>query len=291
VPDRRPDPAGRVPDPAGRAPDGVSGGLPGGVPDPGPGEDVGPEPAADSRLSRGAGRAADGPGPGRAADGPVTLLLWRHGQTDWNLERRFQGQSDVGLNATGRRQAERAARLIAALRPDAIYSSDLDRAASTADPLARLTGLPVNLDKDLRERHGGRWEGLTDTEIRQFYPDEYQIWSPPQGEATAAVADRAGEAFERIADSLPGGSLAVIVSHGAAIGLGLSRLLGLPETERVIGPLANCSWSLLGHRSGRWRLLEHNVGTLPEPVPDAGPAVASRPAPVRSVAAGAADSS
>jgi broad specificity phosphatase PhoE len=179
------------------------------------------------------------------------------------------------------RQAERAARLIAALNPAAIYSSDLVRAASTAERLAWLTGLPVNLDKDLRERHGGAWEGLTDREIREFYPHEYQIWSPPDGETTSVVADRAAAAFERIADNLPGGSLAVVVSHGAAIGVGMSRLLGLPEHERVLGSLGNCSWSVLGRRSGRWRLLEHNVGKLPDPGPDpaARPEQDSRPGP------------
>lgn len=231
--------------------------------DPGPGEDVGPEPVVDPLPARGAGTAPD-----RAADEQVTLLMWRHGQTDWNLERRFQGQSDVGLNATGLQQAERAARLIAALKPDVIYSSDLARAASTAEALARLTGLPVNLDKDLRERNGGAWEGLTDTEIRQFYPGEHQVWSPPGGEPIAVVTDRTADAFERIAASMPGGSLAVVVSHGAAIGFGMTRLLGLSATERVIGSLGNCSWSVLGRRAGRWRLLEHNVGKLPEPVPD-----------------------
>jgi broad specificity phosphatase PhoE len=232
----------------------------GSVVDPGAGEDVGPVETA---------------GPARTADKPVTLLLWRHGETDWNLERRFQGQSDVGLNATGRRQADRAARLIAALQPAAIYSSDLARAASTAESLARLTGLPVILDKDLRERNGGAWEGLTDTEIRQFYPEEHQVWSPPDGEPTAVITDRAADAFERIADSVPAGTLAVVVGHGAAIGFGMSRLLGLSATERVIGSLANCSWSVLSRRAGRWRLLEHNVGRLPEPVPDVAFAVAS----------------
>jgi hypothetical protein len=74
---------------------------------------------------------------------------------------------------------------------------------------------------------------------------------------------------------MPGGSLAVVVSHGAAIGFGMSRLLGLPAKERVIGSLANCSWSVLSRRSGRWRLLEHNVGRLPEPVPDVALAAAA----------------
>ena len=198
--------------------------------------------------------------------------MWRHGQTLWNAERRFQGQSDVPLDETGEAQAERAARLLAALRPDLIVSSDLSRAASTAAPLARLTGLEVNLDKDLRERSGGSWEGLTDTEIRERYPDEHATWTPPDGEPAAAVADRVAGALRRtvtaVSEQVTGrDGLAVVVSHGAALRLGMSRLLGMPDDlVSVLGPLSNCSWSVLGVRYGRWRLLEHNAGTLPEPV-------------------------
>jgi probable phosphoglycerate mutase len=190
----------------------------------------------------------------------------------WNAERRFQGQSDSPLDATGLAQADRAARLLAALRPDLIVSSDLSRAASTAAPLARLTGLEVILDKDLRERHGGSWEGLTDAEIRERYPEEHATWTPPDGEASAAVADRVAAALQRtaatVAEHVTGrDGLAVVVSHGAALRLGMSRLLGIPdELFGVLGPLSNCSWSVLGVRHGRWRLQEHNAGTLPEPV-------------------------
>lgn len=194
-------------------------------------------------------------------------MLWRHGQTAWNAEGRFQGQSDIPLDAVGEQQAERAARLLAALEPDAIYSSDLARALATAAPLARLTGLAVLPDKELRERYGGAWEGLTDTEIRARYPVEHSQWLPPGGESSSAVAERAGAVLERIADDLPPGSLAVIVSHGAALRLGAARLLGFPEDLwGAVGPLANCAWSVLAHRRSRWRLLEHNAGTLPEPV-------------------------
>jgi broad specificity phosphatase PhoE len=198
----------------------------------------------------------------------VRLVLWRHGQTVWNVERRFQGQSDIPLDQTGQRQAERAARLLAALRPDMIVSSDLTRAASTAAPLAQLTGLEVTLDKDLRERHGGCWEGLTDAEIRDRYPAEHARWTPPDGEPSPVVADRVSGALHRIAAAIgDGGGLAVVVSHGAALRLGMSRLLGMPEDLfGVLGPLSNCSWSVLGRRHERWRLLEHNAGTLPEPV-------------------------
>ena len=190
----------------------------------------------------------------------------------WNAERRFQGQSDSPLDETGKAQAERAARLLAALGPDLIVSSDLSRAASTAAPLAWLTGLDVILDKDLRERHGGCWEGLTDTEIRDQYPDAHATWTPPDGEPAAVVADRVAAALQRtataVAEQVTGrDGLAVVVSHGAALRLGMSRVLGLPdELSGVLGPLSNCSWSVLGLRYGHWRLLEHNAGTLPEPV-------------------------
>ena len=212
-------------------------------------------------------------------------MLWRHGQTVWNAERRFQGQSDIPLDETGQAQAERAARLLAALRPDLIVSSDLSRAAQTAAPLGRLTGLEVTLDKDLRERSGGCWEGLTDTEIRTRYPVEHASWTPPDGEPSALVAERVAGALLRVAEAVlargddpprppragsePGfvTGLAVVVSHGAALRLGMSRLLGMPEElSGVLGPLSNCSWSVLGRRYGRWRLVEHNAGTLPEPV-------------------------
>jgi probable phosphoglycerate mutase len=196
-------------------------------------------------------------------------VLLRHGQTIWNAEHRFQGQSDIPLDETGEAQAERSARLLAALSPDLIVSSDLVRAMSTAAPLAALTGLTVTLDKGLRERFGGAWEGLTDTEIDERYPRERATWDPPGGELTMAVADRVHAALRRVADTLDqnGGDLAVVVSHGAALRLGMERMLDLPpDGPGILGPLANCSWSVLGQRNARWRILEHNAGTLPEPV-------------------------
>jgi broad specificity phosphatase PhoE len=183
------------------------------------------------------------------------------------VEKRFQGQSDIPLDEEGERQAERAARLLAALQPDVIVSSDLRRATGTAAPLGRITGLPVTADKDLRERSGGLWEGLTDREIRERFPEAHRAWAPPEGEPIEAVGERVCAAFERVAASLPDDGLAVVVSHGAALRLGMARLLGIPEELwGVLGPLANCAWSLLGMGRNGWRVLEHNAGTLPEPV-------------------------
>jgi glucosyl-3-phosphoglycerate phosphatase len=199
----------------------------------------------------------------------LRLVLLRHGQTVWNAEHRFQGQSDIPLDETGEAQASRAAGLLAALSPDLIVSSDLQRATATAAPLARLTGLSVTLDKDLRERFGGAWEGLNDTEIAERYPRERASWNPPDGESSVAVADRVHAALRRVVALLEhyDGELAVVVSHGAALRLGMERMLALPdENFGVLGPLSNCSWSVLGQRGSRWRVLEHNAGTLPEPV-------------------------
>ena len=206
-------------------------------------------------------------------DDVVTLVLWRHGQTTYNVERRFQGQSDVPLNDLGLRQAAEAAHHLATLRPAAIYSSDLSRASVTAAALARLTGLTVQLDKDLRERSGGSWEGLTETEIAARFPVERRTWAPPDGETALAVTDRTAAALERIAASLAGGSTAVVVSHGAALGMAVARLLEIPWEPRILGPFGNCRWSVMSRRRGRWRLLEHNVGILADPFPDGDTAV------------------
>jgi glucosyl-3-phosphoglycerate phosphatase len=200
--------------------------------------------------------------------GKRRIVLWRHGQTLWNVERRFQGKTDIPLDETGVQQAKRAAGLLAALRPTALLASPLKRAADTAQSLADISGLPVGHDRDLIERDGGEWEGLTNQEIRERYPAEYAAWQPPGGETSAQVAKRVAAALERALDDLPPNGLLVVTSHGAALRLGMCGLLRLPEDHwDSVGGLANCCWSVLGERrGGGWRLVEHNAGTLPEPV-------------------------
>ena len=199
--------------------------------------------------------------------GKRRLVLWRHGQTTWNAENRFQGSVDIPLDATGVAQAERAARLLAGLRPTAIVASPLQRAAATAQSLAAVTGLPVAYDPDLRERDGGEWEGLTGAEIRERYPAEHAVWQPPGGETSEEVAKRVTAALGRAIDRLPERGVLVVASHGAALRLGMVHLLGFPEEiwERI-GGLSNCSWSVVAEGRLGWRLIEHNAGTLPEPV-------------------------
>ncbi|MEV4294072.1 histidine phosphatase family protein [Microbispora rosea] len=195
------------------------------------------------------------------------VVCLRHGQTLWNVEKRFQGHTDIALDETGVAQAARAASLLAALRPTMVVASDLRRAYDTASALGRLTGLDVAVDKDLRERGGGEWEGLTRDEIRAGWPVEYEAWEAPGGEDVAHVADRVADAIGRWAARLDEDGLLVVASHGAALRLGICRMLGLPQEHwSALGGLGNCSWSVLEEGRRGWRLLEHNAGTLPEPV-------------------------
>ncbi|MBI3687181.1 MAG: histidine phosphatase family protein [Actinobacteria bacterium] len=200
------------------------------------------------------------------------VVLWRHGQTMWNAERRYQGQTDIPLDETGLAQAQRAARQLAALGPHVIVSSDLTRAAETAQALAELTGIPVRYDRRLRERSGGVWEGLTNDEIREGYPVEWARWDPPGGEDDGELAKRMAAAVTDAVGLLPDGGTLVVASHGSAIRAGLGRLLDLAEGRwRMLGPVQNCSWSVIaqapeGWDYTGWRLVEHNAGTLPLPV-------------------------
>lgn len=200
-------------------------------------------------------------------------MLWRHGQTTWNLERRFQGSRDIALTETGMAQARRSAQLLAGLRPDAIIASDLGRTAATAAELAVLTGLTVVHDPALRETYAGSWQGLTHEEIIERYGEQYAAWKRGEpvrrggGELESEVADRAAPVVERAADKLPDGGLLVVASHGGTIRTTIGRLLGLaPHTWEALGGLSNCCWSILGEGARGWRLLEHNASSLPEPV-------------------------
>ncbi|MEV1290002.1 histidine phosphatase family protein [Micromonospora sp. NPDC049679] len=203
------------------------------------------------------------------------LIVWRHGNTDWNATDRVQGQTDVSLNDLGREQAAAAAPLLAALRPDAIVASDLRRAAATAGALAALTGLPVGTDPRLRERYYGVWQGLTMPTIAERFPAEYARWrsgdqSPGcEVESLDDLGKRVGEALQDAADAVPGGTI-VVATHGGAARQGAGHLLGWGHAVlRTVGPLQNCHWTELRHDSVRgWQLRAHNAGlTTQAPAP------------------------
>jgi broad specificity phosphatase PhoE len=137
----------------------------------------------------------------------TTLLLVRHGETDWNAAGRLQGHTDRPLSDFGRRQARELAAELANEPPDAIYASDLARARETAEIAGERLGLRVVLDPDLREKDWGTWEGLTPVER-----DRVEF----VGESTEAHQERILRALRRIARRHPGGRV-LVVTHGGSM--------------------------------------------------------------------------
>jgi len=162
------------------------------------------------------------------------LVLIRHGETNWNREMRWQGQTDVPLNPTGVRQAKAAAESLRGTKLDAIYTSDLQRARQTAEAVAAATGAPVLSDRRLREIQLGAWEGMSFEDIRardgealdHFRTDPVGIRAPG-GESVPEVRRRVLACLRDILRAFPEGRVA-IVSHGLSLAVLKVFLLGLP---------------------------------------------------------------
>jgi probable phosphoglycerate mutase len=209
-------------------------------------------------------------------DSPIRVVLWRHGQTDWNVENRFQGHSDIPLNKVGHYQASEAAQVLAALRPDRIIASDLIRAQETAAALAALTDIKVEINPNLRETDGGLWEGKLASENRATHGELFANWyeggdepAGVTGERRSDVAKRAVAVIEKETTNFSG--TIVFVTHGGTVRSVLGSILKLPIAQwGVIGGLSNACWSILEltkhHTGSKWYLAEHNAGSLPEPV-------------------------
>lgn len=186
----------------------------------------------------------------------TTLILVRHGETDWNAERRWQGHSDPKLNDAGREQARRLAGELA--RVDALYSSDLARARETAEIVARTIGVEVRFDERLRERGFGAWEGLTMEEIESSFPDDQRRWLAGTGpgardaEPFEAFAERVGSFVDEIGQRHAGEEV-LVVAHGGTIRVVHALAAGLDyvQDHRSIPAVANCSSSRFGFRDGK----------------------------------------
>jgi broad specificity phosphatase PhoE len=192
------------------------------------------------------------------------LVLWRHGETDYNAALRMQGQLDSQLTAKGLGQARRATPVLAALAPDVLVTSDLSRAADTTAVLAAETGLPLYVDKRLRETHLGKWQGLTHAEVEASYPGGIQTWrgnpewAPPAGETRVEVARRAAQVVAELDNA--GHNTAVLCTHGGLISGLTPLLLDLPVPGwPVFGGISNCHWTVLRRRDSRWRLESYNT--------------------------------
>jgi probable phosphoglycerate mutase len=156
-------------------------------------------------------------------DRATRILALRHGETDWNVEGRIQGQIDIGLNDEGRAQAELLASALAEEPISAIYSSDLRRARATAEALGRATGIALQLDAGLRERHFGAFQAHTVDEVERDHPELAKRWRSREADFAPEGGESLTEFFERcvttatlIAARHPGQTVA-IVSHGGVL--------------------------------------------------------------------------
>jgi broad specificity phosphatase PhoE len=194
------------------------------------------------------------------------MVLLRHGETEYNATGRLQGHIDSVLTETGREQARAAVPALMRFCPELAVTSDLRRAAETAEVFSEISGVPLRSDKRLRETHVGAWQGLTGDEVDERWPGGLQAWreptwSPPGWEARVEVAARTCELIGELDAELAG--TALLCAHGGTIGATTARLLGLPLRHwPVFAGMGNCHWTVLARSRGqaaRWRLVTYNA--------------------------------
>jgi broad specificity phosphatase PhoE len=173
----------------------------------------------------------------------ATLLLARHGQTDWNAERRWQGHTDRPLNERGHEQAEALAERLADVELVAVYSSDLSRARDTAAVVAERQALEVRTSPELREVDVGSWAGLTRAEAEARFPEAFARWQEghpgwEDGESYEAMTARVVRAAREIAAGEPDGPVLVVTHagpiralHAAALGIDIHTYRRLRPVE------------------------------------------------------------
>lgn len=200
------------------------------------------------------------------------LLFVRHGQTDFNAEGRMQGHLDSHLTELGLAQARAIGPTLAEQGPNLLLSSDLSRAARTADEIGQACGLPVKLDSRLRETDLGEWQGLTVAEVAEQWPGALDTWradsswAPPGGESRVTVAARAVPLIDELEREYAADppTTVLLCSHGGVIAALVCALLGFdPVHWTAIGGLENARWASLRRRQrpgSKWRLTGYNLG-------------------------------
>ncbi|MGA8171240.1 MAG: histidine phosphatase family protein [Methylocystis sp.] len=190
------------------------------------------------------------------------ICLARHGETNWNLERRFQGQLDIALNKKGRLQAEALCRALANTHFDHIYSSDLRRAVTTAEPHAALRGLPIHKRPELREKNDGAWHGLSHPEVEARFPAEYQHYlarradyAAPGGESLMRFAARVRAGLTKIAEAHPGETL-LIVAHAGALDIAWRMAAHKRLDEPREYPVFNAAPNWIAYEDGAWSVVD-----------------------------------
>ncbi|HEX3507752.1 MAG TPA: histidine phosphatase family protein [Candidatus Dormibacteraeota bacterium] len=181
----------------------------------------------------------------------------RHGQSTWNYERRIQGQLDPPLSDEGRRQAVRLGQRLAGRTFAGLYTSDLKRAAETAQLVGQAVGLEAMPMAELREIFLGQWEGLRTEELAARFPEAWASWTDepdwdlvPGGEGSAAFEARVSVALDRLFQRHPHGDM-LAVTHGGVIQIALHHVVGRPGRGIFPFRIQNASVSVLERRNGR----------------------------------------
>jgi broad specificity phosphatase PhoE len=185
------------------------------------------------------------------------LLLVRHGQSTWNQERRIQGQLDPPLSDVGRRQAEQLGQRLAGREFAGFYSSDLKRAAETAQLVSEALNIAPKPMPELREIYLGQWEGLRTEDLADRFPEAWASWAEepnwdlvPGGEGSVAFEARVGRALDALFRRHPQGDV-LVVTHGGVIQIALHHVVGRPGRGIFPFRIQNASVSVLERRNGR----------------------------------------
>ncbi|MFP2506213.1 MULTISPECIES: 2,3-diphosphoglycerate-dependent phosphoglycerate mutase GpmB [Buttiauxella] len=188
----------------------------------------------------------------------LQVYLVRHGETQWNAQRRIQGQSDSALTEKGERQAEQVAERVKTLGITHVIASDLGRTRRTAEIIAQACGVDITLDARLRELD----MGVLERRNLDTLSEEEESWRRqlvngtadgriPEGESMLEMSERMHAALNACLD-LPVGSRPLLVSHGMALGCLVSTILGLPAWAERRLRLRNCSISRVDHQQSPW---------------------------------------
>jgi glucosyl-3-phosphoglycerate phosphatase len=198
---------------------------------------------------------------------PRRVVVVRHGETSHNAGGVWQGQLDTELSERGAEQARAAGAALAAYRPSRVVSSDLRRAAVTAEHVADAAGGEVTLDERWREIHVGQWQGLATSEVRERWADllatmdTEDVRRGVDGETLAEVGRRAGSSLRELVDGLDAGECVVVVAHGVSSRCAVADLLGLDQhrATRALATLGNCHWVELAEGRTGWQIRRWNA--------------------------------
>lgn len=190
----------------------------------------------------------------------TTLILIRHGETEWNRARRIQGHLDSALTAEGIAQALACAQRLAPEKIDAVFVSDLGRARHTAEILTAERPLPVTVDASLRERCFGSGEGLTYAEVEDQYPQMFaqaglvdSEFTLPDGESRAVFHARVQSAIKRLA-AANAGRCTLVVTHGGVLGVIYRWLNDMPIASALRIAIPNVAYNRIVVEPGGWKI-------------------------------------